>query len=234
MAKNKKQGSIDMDDTLNRSEATFIKNRKLLTWVVVAIIVIIGGIIAYHNLIAVPNENKASTELGRGQEYFDNEMYDKALNGDGAGYNGFLAIADNYGSTDAGNLANLYAGLCYANLNKWADALEYLKKYDAKGDQMVSPAAIGALGDAYAHNGQLDKAIDNFKKASEMADRHAMDHRNNSLSPTFLIKAGEILESQGKKDDALKIYQDIKKKYVNSALVQSHEIDKYIERASTK
>ena len=67
-----------------------------------------------------------------------------------------------------------------------------------------------------------------------MADRHAMDHRNNSLSPTFLIKAGEILESQGKKDDALKIYQDIKKKYVNSALVQSHEIDKYIERASTK
>ena len=148
MAKNKKQGSIDMDDTLNRSEATFIKNRKLLTWVVVAIIVIIGGIIAYHNLIAVPNENKASTELGRGQEYFDNEMYDKALNGDGAGYNGFLAIADNYGSTDAGNLANLYAGLCYANLNKWADALEYLKKYDAKGDQMVSPAAIGALGDA--------------------------------------------------------------------------------------
>jgi tetratricopeptide (TPR) repeat protein len=199
MAKNKKQGSIDMDDTLNRSEATFIKNRKLLTWVVVAIIVIIGGIIAYHNLIAVPNENKASTELGRGQEYFDNEMYDKALNGDGAGYNGFLAIADNYGSTDAGNLANLYAGLCYANLNKWADALEYLKKYDAKGDQMVSPAAIGALGDAYAHNGQLDKAIDNFKKASEMADRHAMDHRNNSLSPTFLIKAGEILESQGKK-----------------------------------
>ncbi len=234
MAKNKKQGSIDMDDTLNRSEATFIKNRKLLTWVVVAIIVIIGGIIAYHNLIAVPNENKASTELGRGQEYFDNEMYDKALNGDGAGYNGFLAIADNYGSTDAGNLANLYAGLCYANLNKWADALEYLKKYDAKGDQMVSPAAIGALGDAYAHNGQLDKAIDNFKKASEMADRHAMDHRNNSLSPTFLIKAGEILESQGKKADALKIYQDIKKKYVNSALVQSHEIDKYIERASTK
>ena len=65
-----------------------------------------------------------------------------------------------------------------------------------------------------------------------MADSKAEDDANNSLSPTFLIKAGEVLESQGKKDEALKIYQDIKKKYVNSMLVQSAEIDKYIERAS--
>jgi hypothetical protein len=28
------------------------------------------------------------------------------------------------------------------------------------------------------------------------------------------------------------LYQDIKKKYVNSSLVQSSEIDKYIERVS--
>lgn len=44
-----------------------------------------------------------------------------------------------------------------------------------------------------------------------MADDKAQDGANNSLSPTFLIKAGEILESQGKKADALSIYQDIKK-----------------------
>ena len=40
------------------------------------------------------------------------------------------------------------------------------------------------------------------------------------------------LESQDNKAEALKIYQDIKKKYVNSQLVQSYEIDKYIERVS--
>ena len=45
-------------------------------------------------------------------------------------------------------------------------------------------------------------------------------------------QAAEILESQGNKADALEIYQDIKKNYVNSALVQSQEIEKYIERAS--
>ena len=41
------------------------------------------------------------------------------MKGDGAGYVGFTKIADEYSSTDAGNLANLYAGLCYANLGKW-------------------------------------------------------------------------------------------------------------------
>ena len=65
-----------------------------------------------------------------------------------------------------------------------------------------------------------------------MADSEAEGNANNSLSPTFLIQAGEILESQNKKDDALQIYQDIKKKYVNSPIAT--EIDKYIERASTK
>lgn len=97
---------------------------------------------------------------------------------------------------------------------------------------MVSPAAIAALGDAYAHVKQLDKAVASFKEAAQKADSKAKNGTNNSLSPTFLLKAGEILESQGKKDEALKIYQDIKQKYVASMLVQSQEIDKYIERAS--
>ena len=65
-----------------------------------------------------------------------------------------------------------------------------------------------------------------------MADSKADGDANNSLSPTFLIQAGELLESQNKKDEALKIYQDVKKKYVNAAIVQNSEIDKYIERVS--
>ena len=99
---------------------------------------------------------------------------------------------------------------------------------------MVSPAAVAALGNAYAHLNDLDKAVDNLKKAAKLADDKDADGANSSLSPLFLIQAGEILESQGKKEEALAIYQDIKKKYVNSVLVQSSEIDKYVERASTK
>ena len=209
-----------------------MKYKKAILIAVAAIIVVIAGVFLYISQISGPREEKASTALSKGQTYFNNEMFEQAVNGDGAGFVGFAKLADEYSGTKAGNLANLYAGLCYANLGKWAEAQKSLDAFSTEGDQMISPASQAALGDAYAHLNQLDKAVDAFKKAADMADRKAEDDANNSLSPTFLIKAGEVLESQGKKDEALKIYQDIKKKYVNSMLVQSAEIDKYIERAS--
>ena len=159
--------------------------------------------------------------MAKGQEYFLAGDYQKALNGDSASFKGFLNVASEYSSTKAGNLANLYAGLCYAQLDKWQEAANFLEKFDGADDSMISPAAIGALGNVYAHLNQLDKAVTNLKKAAEKAD-------NNSLSPTFLIQAGEILESQGKKADALKLYQEVKDKYFNS--MQYQTIDAYIER----
>ncbi len=225
MAKNQQpQGSLK-EEPISKSEAFFTKYKKALLYGVIAVVVIIAGIVIYDNYVASPREDKASTTLAKGQDYFGMEQFDKALNGDGAGYPGFVAIANDYSSTDAGNLANLYAGLCYARLDKWNDAAAYLDKFDTKGDMMISPAAEAALGNAYAHLNQLDKAVSHLKKAAENAD-------NNSLSPTFLIQAGEILESQGKKDEALKLYQEIKEKYLNS--MQYQTIDKYIERATTK
>ena len=38
-------------------------------------------------------------------------------------------------------MANLYAGLCYAQTGKWTEAAQYLEKYSPADDQMVSPAA---------------------------------------------------------------------------------------------
>lgn len=227
---NEKKGT--MNDALNQKEAVFMQHKKTISIIIVAVILVVAGIICYNTYVSGPREQEASTALAKGQDYFANQQFDKALKGDGAGYVGFLSIASDYSSTEAGNLANLYAGLCYGNLDKWNDAIKYLDAYSPSDDQMVSPAAIAALGNAYAHVKQYDKAVSNLKKAASMADSEAADGVNNSLSPTFLIQAGEILESQGQKDEALKIYQDIKEKYVNSSIAQ--EIDKYIERASTK
>lgn len=228
---NKKE-KTEANDVFSTSEAFLVQYKKPVIIAVAAVIILIAGFFSYKSLIAGPREEKASTALGLGSNYFENEMYDKALNGDGANYQGFLKIASDYSGTDAANLANLYAGLCYANLGKWAEAEKSLDAFSSKDDEMISPAAQAALGDAYAHLNKLDDAVAAFKKAASMADSKAEDDANNSLSPAFLIKAGEILESQNKKAEALSIYQDIKKKYVNSMLVQSSEIDKYIERAS--
>ena len=218
---NNQQGAPAQEQTLNQSEAFFLKYKKAIIAAVIAIVVIIAGVVLYQTYVAGPNEQKASTILAKGQQYFLAGDYQKALNGDSATYKGFLNVISEYGSTKAGNLANLYAGLCYANLDKWQEAADYLEKFDGADDAMISPAAIGALGNVYAHLNQLDKAVSNLKKAAEKAD-------NNSLSPTFLIQAGEILESQGKKAEALKMYQQVKDKYYNS--MQYQTIDAYIER----
>ena len=231
MAKiNEQQGN--MNETLNAKEALFLKHRKNISIAIVVIILLVAGVICYNTYVSGPREQEASTALAKGQDYFANQQYDKALKGDGTGYAGFLSIASDYSNTDAGNLANLYAGLCYANMDKWNEAVQYLDGFSTSDDQMISPAAMAALGNAYAHLKQLDKAVECLKKAANMADSEAMDKTNNSISPVFLIQAGEILESQNKKDEALKIYQDIKTKYVNAPIAQ--EIDKYIERASAK
>ena len=220
---NEQQGALNVEETLNESEAFFLKYKKAIIYGVLAVIVVIAGVIVYNQYVAAPREDKASTALAKGQEYFQQDLYEKALNGDGAGYAGFVKVAADYSSTEAGNLANLYAGLCYAGLGKWNEAAKYLEEFDTQDDQMISPAAEGALGNAYAHINQLDKAVTHLKNAAKNAD-------NNSLSPTFLIQAGEILESQGKAAEALELYKQVKEKYVYS--MQYQTIDKYIERAS--
>ena len=220
---NEQQGALNVEETLNKSEAFFLKYKKAIIYGVLAVIVVIAGVIVYKQYVSAPREDKASTALAKGQEYFQQDLYEKALNGDGAGYAGFVKVASDYSSTEAGNLAHLYAGLCYAGLGKWNEAAKYLEEFDTKDDQMISPAAEGALGNAYAHLNQLDKAVSHLKNAAKNAD-------NNSLSPTFLIQAGEILESQGKAAEALELYKEIKEKYVYS--MQYQTIDKYIERAT--
>ncbi len=214
MANKIQQQAAAQEQQVSKTEAFFEKYKKAIIIGVVAVIVIVVGAILLNNYYFEPRANEASTELAKSQELFDAQQYDKALVG-------FQKVAADYSSTDAGNLAQLYIGLCQAQQGKWQEAVNALESFSGCGDQMIGPAAEGALGNAYANLNQLDKAVEHLKKAAEQAD-------NNSLSPTFLIQAGEILESQGKKEEALKLYKQVKEKYFQS--MQYQTIDKYIER----
>ncbi len=214
MAKNNVNAATIEEQQVAKTEAFFEKNKKTIIGCMAAVVIIIAGIILFNNFYLTPRANEASTELAKSQTLFEQQQYDKALEG-------FKKVAADYSSTDAGNLAQLYIGICQANLGKWQEAVDALESFSGKDDQMITPAAEGALGNAYANLNQLDKAVEHLKKAAKMAD-------NNTLSPVFLIQAGEILESQDKKAEALELYQQIKEKYQNS--MQYQTIDKYIER----
>lgn len=221
--KNVQGAPEEVTAALNKSEAFFDKNKKTIIGAVCALVVIIVGFFAYNTYVAGPRENKASTALAKAQELFDNEQFDKAAPE-------FQKIISDFGGTDAENLANLYLGLCYANQNKWEDAVKSLDKYSAGDDAMVSPTATAALGNAYAHTGNIDKAVSSLKKAASMADSKSSIKANQSISALFLMQAAQLLESQNKNDEALELYKEIKTKYVNSQPVNSKDIDKYIER----
>lgn len=222
MAEEKNQNEhLNVEDALTQSEAFLIKYKNAIIGGVVAVIIIVAGIIMYKNLYAEPREEKAQAALFKGQEYFEADAFEQALNGDSIGFTGFLKVADDYSGTKAANLAKAYAGICYAQLGKYEDAVKMLDSFNGK-DQMVAPAILGAAGNCYAQLGQLDKAASTLLSAADKAD-------NNTLSPIFLLQAGEILVKQGKFDDAINAYTKIKDKYFQS--YQAMDIDKYIEQA---
>lgn len=221
--KNNQEHGLNVEDALSSSEAFIIKHKAGIIGFIVGIIVIIAGVMLYKHFISEPNELKAQAAIFKGEEYFGNDNFEVALNGDSLGYTGFIKVADEYSGTKSGNLAKAYAGICYAQLGKFQEAIKYLSDFDSD-DQMVSPATLGTLGNCYAQLNDLDKATSTLLKAADKAD-------NTTLSPVYLLQAGKIYEKQEKYDDAVKVYTTIKSKYFDS--YQAMDIDKYIDRATT-
>ncbi|MBP5770920.1 MAG: tetratricopeptide repeat protein [Bacteroidaceae bacterium] len=223
MAKQPIQTAPENIEAVTVTEAFIDKYKKHIIYGCCAIVLIAAAWICYAQFISKPRNQKANEALFKCETYFSQENYEKALNGDGQGCIGFLKVADEFGSTKAGNLAHLYAGICYAQTEKFEEAKAELDHFSTKGDIIISPAALGLLGNVYANLGQNDKAIEYLLKAAKSAD-------NASLSPTFLLQAGELYEAIGKPEKAHDCYKEIKNRYVNSMAYQ--DIDKYIERVS--
>ena len=219
-----KQDQKGLEEALSKSEQFFENNKKTIFGCLIAIIVIIAGSMLYVAKVAQPRQIKAAEAIFPGENYFVNGDFTTALNGDAYGFEGFEELAKQYKSTKAGKLAGLYAGLCYAQLDSLEMAQKYLAKFSGN-DQMVAPAALGALANCYATAGQYNKAISTFEKAAKKAN-------NNLLSPYFYMQAGIIYESIDKPAQALKIYKMVKAKYPESN--EGIEADKYIARLTSK
>ena len=97
MAEQKNQNEhLNVEDALTQSEAFLIKYKNAIIGGVVAVIIIVAGFIMYKNLYAEPREEKAQAALFKGQEYFEQDAFEQALNGDSIGYAGFLKVADDF------------------------------------------------------------------------------------------------------------------------------------------
>ena len=226
MAKNKIQEPTHDEvvvEAVSKTEEFFQKNQKLITWVCVAIIVIIGGYFANKYLIAQPRAEKASAEMFAAVQEFNASNWEVALNGD-ENHAGFLEIIDNYGSTPQGSLAAHYAGVSYLKLGDKENALVYLKKYNTtKGAtaEIINAQNYGLQGDIMVDNGNLAAAAKLYNKAIKASE-------NNMTTPTYLKKLGLVEEQLGNTEAALAAFQTIKEKYNTS--LEARDIDLYIGR----
>ncbi len=190
---------------------------NLLTWIVCGIAVVVMGAIAINNYVIKPHAQEASNENAKAAAYFMAGDFDKALNGDDAECIGFAAIADEYKHYQQGELAALYAGICYFEKGEYEEAAKYLKRFDAD-DVNIDPAAHQLLGDAYVELQEYGKAAKAFEAAAASG--------NELIAPMSLKKAGLVYMHEGQKAKALKAFQAIKENYPSSA--EAQDIDKYI------
>ncbi len=214
---------VAVETMLNRSEQFFEKNYKVVLGVVGGIALVIVLVFGYIRFIKEPKNREAQAAMFMAQRYFEADSLTKALNGDGVNM-GFLAVADEYSSTDAGNLANYYLGVIYMQKGEFDNAIERLEKFDSD-DLIISSMSLGLIGDAYLEKNDQDNALKYYKKAAE-------NKKNEFTTPIYLMRIGMVYELQNKYDEALKQYQVIKNEYSRSG--EGQEIDKYIGRANAK
>ncbi|HAN78285.1 MAG TPA: hypothetical protein DCQ31_11225 [Bacteroidales bacterium] len=210
--------SIELvEGALNRSERYIEQNQKSLSIIVLAIVVIIGGYLAYDRFYVGTQEDKAQSQMFVAERYFEQDSFNLALNGDGS-FPGFLGVIEDYSVTNAANLSHYYAGICYLHLGEYDKAIDFLQTYETSS-AIIAPMAFGAIGDAYSQKGELKDAVSYYEKASSYKE-------NEFTTPLFLFKAGLTYELLANKEKALAAYNKIKKEFPEST--EGRTIDKYI------
>ncbi len=227
MSKKQKKGKEEpvegVENLLTRTEKYIEENQKSLTIIVVAIVLVVLGYLGYRNLYIAPMEEEARSQIFMAERYFEQDSFYLALYGDG-NFLGFLDIIDDYGVTRTANLANYYAGISFLRMGEFENAIDHLRKFDAR-DQMVSPLALGAVGDAYVELGDLETAASYYTQA-------ARRRSNQFTSPIFWMKAGQVYEELGQYSRALEAYENILENYPETT--EGREVEKYIARVQLK
>jgi tetratricopeptide (TPR) repeat protein len=199
------------------------ENQKSLSFIATAIVLMILAYVGYQKLYLAPREEKATNQMYKAQEFWQNKDWDKAINGD-AGYPGFAKIIDQYSNTKAANLAYYYLGIAYLNKGQFQKAIDNLTNYRGD-DSIIGAEALGGTADAYVELKDYDKAETYFKKAADKAS-------NKFLTPIFLKKLGLVYEAKNDFQDADDAYKQIKTQYFDSP--QAQNIDEYIARVEAK
>lgn len=187
------------------------KNPKTAIGIVAAILLIVGGFFGYRYYLS-NQDGIAQKDMFQAIRYFEADSLNLALNGDGNNL-GFLQIIEDYGRTDAGNLANYYTGVIYLKQGKFPLAIFHFEDFSSD-DLLVQARAYSLMGDAYMEQKDYENAAKYYNKAANYKP-------NKEFTPIYLMKAGLAYEKLNQNQKAIDAYQIIIDKYWESTEFQS-------------
>lgn len=222
----KETEALETEKGLNKFFSFFKKYSNLIYGIVIAILVIVIGLIAFNRYYLTPKSEQASSLMTQPLAYIsqgDSASYMLALEGDEEN-EGLLSIISSYKMTATANTAKYLAGVCYFNLKDYDEALNYLLKFKHKED-IFWYACQEVIGDCYDE-------MEDTKKAFEYYNKALKGNENPFFAPNVLFKLGQLYEREENWDKAFECYQTIKTDYAEQYAITS--IDKYYERAKIK
>jgi tetratricopeptide (TPR) repeat protein len=205
------ESSEALAEKLEVAEHWIERHPKVVFGVVGVLVLIVGGYFGYKYWVD-KQDVEAQKEMFQAVFYFEADSLNLALEGDGNNL-GFLDIADEYGATPAGNLANFYAGASYLKQGKYELARLYLEDFSSN-DLLVQARAYSLIGDSYMEEGNFEQAAKFYGKAAEYKP-------NKYYTPTYLMKEGLAYEKLNDNESAIKAYQKIVDNYWESAEYQN-------------
>jgi len=166
---------------------------------------------------------QANEMLGRILPIYEQGNFQQALEGSGQ-QAGLLTIADDYGGTDAGNLASFYAASALYEQGEYDRALEHFQQFD-KSNDYISASAYAAEAAIYESRGSFGQAAQHYEEAAEQ-------YPNELTAPRYLLEAGQAYEDAGNYVAAEQAYQRVKEEYGDSN--EAAEVDRYLARVRAR
>jgi len=198
------------------------EKRQLVYGLGVGLLVLILAVPGY--MYYQQQQSKQANEmLGKILPTYEQGNYEQALNGT-AQAAGLFTIADEYGGTDAGNLAAFYAANALYEQQKYDKALQYYQQFE-KGNDFIGASAFAAEASIHENKG-------NIRKAAERYGQAASQYQNKLTAPRFLIEAGQAYEEVGDYEAAERMYRRLKENYTDSD--QAQDVGRYLARVQAR
>ena len=205
-----------LDSSAGRAEAWVARNQNYILAIIGSIVVVVLGYLAYTNFVLKPLNDESTNAMAQAQAYFKEGMEDPtlqdslftlALEGDGVAP-GFVEIIENYGSSDASQLARYNTGMISLQQGNYDQAISYLDDFSTS-DPILGALALGGIGDAFAELNQMEDALDYYQKAASFSE-------NNLTTPRFLLKGAQVALAVGENSKAANMLGKLKADYASA------------------